>query len=144
MVKGVGILASQSNRARLYLQRMAQRDMLPSVAVFLEDPESRTVENVAKERTPARLRTVEADGETYDLECDVADWLETHGVPVQRIEARDPNHAAVVAAVEQATAEVMIYAGPVAYILREPMLSLVKRFLQVHPGIVPNYRGSTT
>jgi len=57
---------------------------------------------------------------------------------------RDPNAPAAVAAVAACPTGVLVYSGPSGEILRAPLLATGKRFLHIHPGRLPEYRGSTT
>ena len=140
----VGILASLSNRTRLYLQHLAKHDMLPACAIYLQAPNTPTAEDRGKQSANDRPSSYVVDNWTYDIECDVPEWLVKHHIPTTRIIASDPNDDAVVKAVSSADVDVLIYAGPGGKILRPKILAAGKRFLHVHPGVVPAYRGSTT
>ena len=70
--------------------------------------------------------------------------LQEYCIPHQRLPTLDPNAASVVAAIRQLPQSILVYSGPGGVILRKDILSTGKRFLHVHSGILPYFRGSTT
>jgi methionyl-tRNA formyltransferase len=65
-------------------------------------------------------------------------------IPVTLIGVRDVNAGVVVSAVKESPVDIIVYSGPGGAILREEILNAGKKFLHIHPGILPRYRGSTT
>lgn len=62
----------------------------------------------------------------------------------QFIEQEDINAEETIEAIRQAPEQYFIYSGLGGQILRAPLFSLGKKYIHVHAGIVPQYRGSTT
>lgn len=60
-----------------------------------------------------------------------------------QLETADINDAAVVRTLENTGAQHVIFAGPSAAIVRTPLFETGKHFIHVHPGRLPEYRGST-
>lgn len=144
ILKDVGIMATDSNRARLYLQHMARHGLVPSSAIYLRSPQAATAENRAKLQNTDRPSLIDIDGWTYDMECMVLDTLKASDIPTTVVSDNNPNNDAAVSALKESDAEIMIYAGPGGIILKKTTLSAGKKFLHIHPGVVPEYRGSTT
>ena len=130
VLERVGILAVDSSRTRAYLHALRRNDLRPAWAILLNDglppgahfPEVPYFDNL----TPA------------------GDSVRAEGIPYDLVPTSDVNAPAVVQAVEEAPVDVLIYSGPGGAILRKEILGTGKRFLHVHPGLVPQYRGSTT
>ncbi|MGE4293544.1 MAG: formyltransferase family protein [Desulfovibrio sp.] len=135
---GVAILAVDSNRSRMYLHRLAGEGLLPSRAILLHKPEQRTPEDVAIGREKYRVSP------HAELRLSTVELLEQYEIPTVSLSTIDPNDPDVVEAVAGLDQEVVIYSGPGGALLRDPLLEAGKRFLHVHPGIVPDFRGSTT
>lgn len=136
---GIGLLASNSNRTRLYLQQLARNDLQPVCVLYLDPPAHPTPEGRAAQRQAGQF-----DHLDFDLDFSIPDWLEKHNWACQRLPTGDPNDPAVCAAVAACPATVLIYSGPSGLLLRQPLLDVGRRFLHVHSGYLPDYRGSTT
>jgi methionyl-tRNA formyltransferase len=126
----IGMLAVDSSRARAYVDAMAKASLLPEHAILIDSP------------TGARGKTPPVP--YFDNETPVAERLRELGVPVREVAEESVNAPAVVEAVSEAPGEVLVYAGPGGQILRAELLDAGKRFLHVHSGLLPDFRGSTT
>lgn len=127
----VGILAVDSSRTRAYLHGLQRAGLrLGRAIVLTSDPDA----------PPRDLPAVPYfDNRTPPLER-----LRALEVPVDLIASEDVNGAAVLAAVDRAPVEALVYSGPGGAILGKALLGLGKQFLHIHPGVVPEFRGSTT
>ena len=144
ILQDVGMLAVSSNRTKLYLHCLASRQLLPAHVLYLHDPAAETPEAQAlARRAPIRGRSSPGCHE-FDLGLAVPELLERHRIPYERIAWLDPNADPVIEAVARCRPSLLIYSGPAGAILRRAILATGKRFLHVHPGALPAYRGSTT
>lgn len=140
------MLAAPSNRSRIYLDLLERKDLLPETVIQLSDP---TVET-AEQRRRRDGSNDRADGpalpEDPDLDADrsVQERVENFELDHRVLDTLDPNDGAVVDAVADLEAELLIYSGPGGVILDGELLSAGPRFLHVHAGTLPEYRGSTT
>ena len=126
----VGLLAVNSSRSRAYLNAMADCDLLPESVIYLSGGSADD-----KRCGPATRR--------FDNETPFIERVSNLDLEVERLATRDPNAPEVVSAVRRAAPSVFVYAGPPGVILRE-ILGCGKRFLHMHPGRLPECRGSTT
>lgn len=85
--------------------------------------------------------TYRYDHHLFDVKLDIGRFLADHQVPIHRVDARNVNEEAVIEAVRQCGASTLVYTG--GGILKDEILGLGKSFIHVHPGITPEYRGST-
>lgn len=125
----VGMLVADTSRTRAYLGALERHNLLPCEIMYLSGvPSQQRFEAVPyfDNLTPARA-TIERIG----LACRVVD-------------CDDVNAPTVVEAVRQSAAEVFVYSGPPGAILGRTLLGSAKRFLHVHTGLLPQFRGSTT
>lgn len=137
VLNSVGFLGSQSARSQLYLQQMTRHGLVPGFAVLLWPDGQRQAP------VPEHVRRHAAD-RGFDLDADIRELVREAGIPHCVLPCGDPNAPEVVEAVRKMDADVIIYSGPGGAILRQPLLETGKQFLHVHPGDVPEYRGSTT
>lgn len=131
ILPGVGLIATDSSRTRAYLAAMLDRELLPACAIFLSEGQTATTRSFPPvpyfDNSVAALETIRAAG-----------------IPCEVIETDDVNSQEVVDAVRNSPVDVLVYSGPGGAILRQDMLNAGKRFLHVHPGLLPSFRGSTT
>jgi methionyl-tRNA formyltransferase len=138
ILSDVAFLGAPGARSRLYLQQMMRHGLLPAAALLLPPRDGAPGSGV-----PEAVRR-HAAGLGFDLEANIRDLAEWAGIPCRVLSFPDPNHPDVVDAVGGLSQGVVIYSGPGGAILRKPLLGTGKRFLHVHPGHVPDFRGSTT
>ena len=144
ILDNVGMLAVSSNRSKIYLQQMSKHRLIPSWVLYLEDDTAETPEAQAIARSTQKRRTAKADGDSFDLSMSMPELLESYEIPYKLIPTIDPNSRKAVDAVSECRQSVLVYSGPGGRILRKEILSTGKRFLHIHPGYLPDYRGSTT
>lgn len=132
---GVVLLAAQTARSQAYIQALAAAGLRPESVILLgEDP------SPAAAAAPARWQDLLLPdlGETVAATCARA------GVPVVRCPGADVNAEATVQALRDARAQVVIFSGSAGQIVSQRVLELGPRFLHLHSGWLPEYRGSTT
>lgn len=78
----------------------------------------------------------------FPLDRDPKRWCRTRGIPLHILPRADINAPELCSHVEASPLTTWIFSG--GGILREPVLSLGKRWIHVHPGRLPDFRGSTT
>lgn len=125
----LAMLLLHNRRSQAYLQALLTADLIPGRFVLLDPGGARSY----AARGPASDR--------FDASEEVTATLERHGLPWTTVPTADANDPAVLEAVAALDSGVVVYCG--GGILREPLLSLGKRFIHVHPGTLPRYRGST-
>jgi methionyl-tRNA formyltransferase len=119
MLKQIAMLAAETARTRAYLLALAAQHLLPSHLVLLTQPG-----NAGKFDIGSLARSFEMD--------------------VAEVEADDINDPAVVKAVAALSQAYVIFSGPAGAIVRKPLFGTGKKFIHVHPGRLPEFRGSTT
>jgi methionyl-tRNA formyltransferase len=133
MLARIGLLAADTSRTRAYLDALARHDLLPGHVVFLAGSEVSGGGAASVGPVPY-----------FDNVTPVVRRLAQLQLPCDTITATDPNDAAVVDAVRRSPVDVFVYSGPGGALLRHELLTSGKRFLHVHPGLLPAFRGSTT
>lgn len=125
------LLAADSGRSRAYLDMLGRAGLLPRRAVVLHTPAVTTA--------PRR----QAHTTLFDNVTPLPQALARAGVPHVEIAASDINAPEVCAAVAAGDEAYVIFAGPAGAIVRSPLFETGKHFIHVHPGRVPDFRGST-
>jgi len=135
----VGMILADTSRSRVYLQAMAASGLNPAEALVLTDPARRP-----GQLEPGQALRFAAPWGEADLSRDAASCLAAAGIPHRFLPTGDINGPAAVSALAAGSCRVYIYSGFGGVILRPPVLSCGKRFLHVHGGYLPDYKGSTT
>lgn len=139
MLSNIAILAADTCRSRIYLQHLGRHNLLPSFALLLLGAsDQHLLPGLDKEILQRENRN------SYDLGISVSQLLENLGIPHRKIECGDPNDSKCTEILKTLDHDFVIYSGPGGKILRKETLNIGKKFLHVHPGILPKYKGSTT
>jgi methionyl-tRNA formyltransferase len=128
---GVTLLASDTARARAYLHLLAEAGLSPDRAILVELAG-------APAAGPPRPTPL------FDNVTPLADALERGAVPTTRLVVERLEDEAVLAALAHSGAGTVVVAAPSGVILAPGFFRLPgTRYLHVHPGRLPAYRGST-
>jgi len=126
----IGMLAVDSGRTRAYLHALTKNNLLPAQVIFL---------NSASATAKKFPEVPYFDNATPALET-----IKRLGISCEVVDTEDINSAPVAAAVRSSPTRILIFSGPGGAIVRQELLDSGKRFLHIHPGLVPEFRGSTT
>ena len=147
---GIGMIAADTSRSKAYLQALLRHDLNPDHVLVLRNPGHGTLPG----QTAAKQVRSAAEGPDGLAECwseaqfDVCEPVEVtlqrmHTI-VEIIECADVNDSVVVDRVRRMPQSVLIYSGYGGVLLKKEILSAGKKFLHVHGGYLPDYKGSTT
>jgi len=129
---GLAMLAADTGRARAYVDLLLADGLTPERAVVLEVPGASDV--------PARPHATPL----FDNVTTLRTALVRADVPTQVVTADHLAAATILDAVAALDQSIVVVAGPAGGILGEAFFRLPgKRYLHVHPGRLPAYRGST-
>ena len=129
-LKEVGIILTPTFRAHAYLQKLTKNGMIPNFAIVMSNKKD-TLKLIAKENAQ----------HFFDEFQDFKTILEKFNIRHEEVEAEDCNDKKLINIIKQRKETYFIYTG--GGILKEEILNVGKKFIHVHPGIVPQYRGST-
>lgn len=138
ILKEFALLASDSARSKAYLQAMIQANKLPSVCIVYSD-DCGSMKAKAK-----AYRECAVQDKYFDIYKPVIYSLEQADIPYILVENKDINSGQMKEAIQGVEAKYLIYSGYGGYILKPHLFQLNKKYVHVHAGILPQYRGSTT
>lgn len=118
-MKDVALLGAPTARTRAYLTALREAGL-----------------------APAKVLLVTAPGKAAP--ADLVDLARDAGSAVVAIEARDVNDRAVAEALRACALPYVVFSGPAGAIVRASLFDTGCRFIHVHPGRLPDFRGSTT
>lgn len=144
------MLLINNNRSKAYLQNLIKNNFVPQKVVLLNDTNVTLVEHtendklISKDTNQKFIRRLDDLNIEFDEKEHVSTTLENNKIDFIVVDDLDINSDAVIRAVSTIEEKYIVYSGPGGSILRNEILSLGKKFIHVHPGWLPKYRGSTT
>jgi methionyl-tRNA formyltransferase len=146
----IGMIAGDTSRSRAYLQALVRNEMLPDYVLVLEHATDKPLPGQLDKSQSDRAneQAVEVDECWSEAHFDSAQpikaLLDEHGISYEVSASKDINDPSVIEAIRRRTEKTFIYSGFGGTLLRKDVLSIGKRFLHVHGGYLPDYKGSTT
>ena len=144
-----GMLLTNNNRSKSYLQNLIRKGFFPgSVLVLNEDnrklPEHSDNEVLSLDKaSDASIQSVDNIDAFFDESQHIMATLKTHNISYRQVDTLNVNSPEVTDILKKFPEKYFVYSGPGGTILSSELTSL-KKFLHVHPGWLPNYKGSTT
>lgn len=132
-------LLAPTLRSKVYIQNMVKRKIFPSLVIILPGAEP------LLNGTSEYVVTFDAlsDPVFFSPNLSLLEILTKSSIPIIISETSDVNSEAFIRLLNGVTQTVVIYSGMPGVILKEPILNCGKKYLHVHGGYVPEYKGST-
>lgn len=132
------LLASDTARTKAYLQAMIREDILPGICVIYSD-------DIKKMQLEEEQYQGSNSNEKYfDIAKPILCSLHNAGIPYLLIDNKDINSEQMLDVLKGLKQQYIIYSGYGGYILRSHLFQINKKYIHIHAGILPQYRGSTT
>jgi methionyl-tRNA formyltransferase len=144
------MLLINNNRSKAYLQNLIKNGFIPSEVILLNDNNVTLVEHTENDKLISLdtnqkfIRNIRELNIEFDEKEHILKTLENNSIPYEVVNSLDINSDAVISSVGNTKNEYIVYSGPGGSILGKDILSFGKKFIHVHPGWLPRYRGSTT
>ncbi|MDA3892341.1 MAG: formyltransferase family protein [Salinivirgaceae bacterium] len=144
------MLLINNNRSKAYLQNLIKNNFIPKKVILLNDKNVTLVEHtendklMAKETSQKFVRHLADLNISFDEKEHILRTIENNNIEYCLVDNLDINSKEVIEKVKEIDDEYIVYSGPGGTILRTEILSLGKKFIHVHPGWLPKFRGSTT
>jgi methionyl-tRNA formyltransferase len=134
-ISEVALLFAPTYRSRAYAQLMRMHGLLPRQAIYLSgnEPDWDGLETIRASFSQLEFNPGEH----------ARDTLISAGVKVIDVPSTDVNSENIIREITRIDAPIIVYSGPSGALLRPPILKTGKKFLHIHGGIAPQYRGST-
>lgn len=146
----IAMVVGDTSRTRAYLQALVRNELLPNYVLLLDDESGVPL--------PGQIKNTKASIVEEQVKDNDECWNESHFDSTQPIKVlfddsdinyeilktRDINNHVVIRAINKRPESVFIYSGFGGALLRKQILSTGKKFLHVHGGYLPDYKGSTT
>jgi len=139
-----GLIAADTSRTRAYLAAMERRGLMPAWVLLLDADTPAIMPGQAASGTTDVVVDAAWPEANFDPVAPLRPWLERLGLSYKVSGSRDINDPAVVELIAKFAPQVLVYSGYGGALLRDAVLATGKRFLHVHGGYLPEFKGSTT
>ena len=127
IIKDLGMIAADTSRTKVYLEKLINNNLIPNHVIVLLNSES-------------ELKPGQKNSESKDI---LLNLLKRSNISYSISTNSDINNEVVVKKIRDREESIFIYSGFGGILLRDNVLEVAK-FLHVHGGYLPNYKGSTT
>ena len=129
----IGIILTPDTRSKAYLKKIIDNKIEMNEIIFLNDnrEERKFNKNIIDESKKCG----------FDISKSVKNTIDDNQLKVKEFNFVDINHPELIKYLEKSNSEFFIFTG--GGILKKDILRSGPKFIHFHPGIVPNYRGST-
>jgi methionyl-tRNA formyltransferase len=144
------ILLVNNNRSKAYLQNLIKNGFLPKKAVVLNDKNVTLVEHTENDKLISQdtnqkfIRKIDELDIEFDEKEHILKTIQKYKINYTILDTLDINSIQVIDEIKKIDEKYIVYSGPGGTILKKDILSLSKEFIHVHPGVLPEFRGSTT
>ena len=129
----LGIILTPDNRSKAYIQKLVKNNITLNSILFMNDNKRE------KSYSEDIIKISKKNG--FDISKSVKDTLTGNDLTFKEFNFVDINHQDLVKHIENNEEGFLIFTG--GGILKKEILNSGVKFIHFHPGIVPNYRGST-
>jgi Methionyl-tRNA formyltransferase len=138
ILENFALLAADTARTKAYLNVMIQECILPGMCIVYSDNISKMQEDAGK------YRKRDSANQYFDIDTPVLYFVQEAGIPYMLVDNKDINSEQIKNIIHGLQQKFLIYSGYGGYILKPHLFQLGKKYIHVHAGTLPRYRGSTT
>ena len=150
VLNDIGMIAADTSRSRVYMQSLVRNNLLPNFVLVLANKDNSLL--------PGQLKASDAINNNQKNEIDNDCWSESNNdlsepikktmemssIKFMELKSSNLHDASVVKSIGDRPESTFIYSGYGGVILRNELFLTGKKFLHVHGGYIPDYKGSTT
>jgi len=129
----IGIILTPDTRSKAYITKIIKNKIKIDEIIFLDDKR--------KEGKFHKDIIIESKKCGFDISKSVKSIIVKNNLIVKKFNFVDINNSKLIEFVKQSKTDIFIFTG--GGILKNQILNAGPKFVHLHPGIVPNYRGST-
>jgi len=129
----IGIILTPDTRSQAYIQKTVGKKIVFDEILFMNDKRPQKIFDKNEINT----------GKDYDFDvsCSVKEFLDENHLEYHEFDFVDINHPKLIDFLHNSTTDYYIFTG--GGILKNDILRCGPKFVHFHPGIAPEYKGST-
>ena len=144
------MISAETSRSSAYLQALVRHNLIPNYVLVLANPSEKVMPGQVNktDATSITLQVVEEDKcwseANYNQYEPIKVILEKNKIPHEISIINNINDSHVIEIIRYRREGFFIYSGYGGVLLKDEILATGKKFLHIHGGFLPNYKGSTT
>lgn len=138
------LILACTDRSRAYLSALKSKGYRPAHVILLGEKFSESYEPEKETEKPEKGFIENFPEMDFEIGFSIDEFLLEGDWSFVKMSSSDVNTQEVVDEVSKITSEVVVYSGYPGVIVRDPLIDVGKVLLHVHPGKLPEFRGSTT
>lgn len=132
------LIAAITSRSQAYLQAMIKAETYPSLCILYTDKPDLELECNSVLDAPG------SEQPFFNLSEPLIYSLKKANIPYLTVNTREINSHEMLTTIQNLKQQYLIYSGYGGSILKPHLFHLGKKFIHIHAGLLPQYRGSTT
>lgn len=132
-MKKIGIILTPDNRSKAYIQKIISHKIKLEKIILMDDGKNKEKHNLEITKIAKKCG--------FDINEEVKDSLVKNNLEFIEFDFIDINHKMLIDYISHSNIDYFLFSG--GGILRAEILNSGSKFVHFHPGIVPEYRGST-
>lgn len=135
ILSDIAIVLADTFRSKAYLQALINHSLIPSKCFLLID----SLEDIKQSENKKSEK-----GKFFDTEESIYYTIKKHKLPFIVLGTKDINSYQAMQILQDTNETYLIYSGYGGCILKQKLFCMKKKWIHIHAGILPEYRGSTT
>lgn len=146
ILEDICLLAADTSRSKAYLSSLVRYKLIPSLILLLPQNSFKNLPGNTEEINKEKIIINDQDwSETlFDTNMNIENFLISHNLNYEKMHNHNINDENNIQKINSLTQKIIIYSGYGGVLLRDGILSTKKKFLHIHGGYLPKYKGSTT
>ena len=138
----IAILADNV-RSQAYIQTLVKQDIFPSKVIILKNNRNNSLGIVSK-KSASLKKKYSFKNSIIDMKESLTNTLRKNNISYETINDSNINSDIVLKKLLNCKKKIVLVSVFAGQILKTRILNTKKKFLHIHPGKLPEYRGSTT
>ena len=148
MLSDIGFIVANTSRSRAYLAALERNNLLPCWCLLLDDDSNKPRIGQAsstdcKRKDPCLLEDAWSES-NFDPTTPLEPCIKRLGIKYEKSNTQDIHSDDVIDLIKDAKPTILIYSWLWGCFVTEKSYRLRKKFLHVHGGYLPDFKGSTT
>jgi len=127
-LNNIGMIAADTSRSKYYLEELINNQLIPKYILILLGSNNELLPGQKESKT----------------ENDLIGLLDNAGIKYNIASNNNINSDEVIKVIDERAEKVFIFSGFGGVLLKNNILDIGKKFLHIHGGYLPDYKGSTT
>ena len=133
----IGMIMADTSRSRVYIQSLINHNLLPNFILLLNNNPKRRMFGQVYKKSNNNIGDI-------DISIPIIESLNKRRIDYLKLNTFNINDNKVIRIIKKRPELIFIYSGYGGTILKSEIFLTGKKFLHVHGGYLPNYKGSTT